>query len=418
MKVKVTNISNHRIMLPDGTDLAPHSSQKVDATYLPDLKRLVAKGLITVAADDLVGESNLTGYRPSFYHVLAKLDEEPAAPEPGVYLIGDALKRFYLNQWIVARPEPGSTAYVESDGSLWMFNGHDWLCLVEGTPLAGPSFPWARAAVAGGWTGVGDNVTTNVDVLDFATEAHAGRFALRSRRYALANFSSSNYGYLLGGSSGAGFLSSVERLTYEGSAYDSMMICPLDLQGGTQSTTHGYTVQGNTNGSPRSCVQRYDFSLGGFIHIGNALTSRLEVFSVASSVQCYTCGGGRSDVERFTFPFDGGTVVASSQIRNAVRIYTGFQSSVHGFVVTSSTVVERFTFPFDAGTTTVVGAGLDRDWRTGAGFNSSTRGYVAGGVGRVSHIDRVTFPFDVGPPVRLSAQLSVGTVYSSTPEIP
>ena len=128
----------------------------------------------------------------------------------------------------------------------------------------------------------------------------------------------------------------------------------------------------------------------------------------------YVCGGYSSifsTIDRFQFPFDGGTASYVGNLSGSRSFLSANNSSTYGYVCGGSSgwgssscfsTVDRFQFPFDSGTASKVGnLSGSRIWLSAN--NSSTYGYVCGGfkggyqiLDVYSTIDRFQFPFDSG----------------------
>ena len=124
----------------------------------------------------------------------------------------------------------------------------------------------------------------------------------------------------------------------------------------------------------------------------------------------YVCGGYSSifsTIDRFQFPFDGGTASYVGNLSGSRSFLSANNSSTYGYVCGGSSgwgssscfsTVDRFQFPFDSGTASKVGnLSGSRIWLSAN--NSSTYGYVCGGQssgGYLTTIDHFQFPFDSG----------------------
>jgi len=125
----------------------------------------------------------------------------------------------------------------------------------------------------------------------------------------------------------------------------------------------------------------------------------------------YVCGGGNylSTIDRFQFPFNSGTASYVGNLSGSRYASSANNSSTHGYVCGGLSnndhiwlsTIDRFQFPFDSGTASYIG-NLSGNKGCSSANNCSTYGYVYGGYSfdngswQFSTIDRFQFPFDSG----------------------
>ena len=225
------------------------------------------------------------------------------------------------------------------------------------------------------------------------------------------------YGYVCGGTSGGTFHSIVDRFTFPFNGLTATHVGNLsssrDSTAACSSSVAGYVCSGYLSGSLQSTIDRFvfPFDSGAAAHVGNLSQSRITGGACSSSTYGYACGGYTnvftselsSAIDRFAFPFTGGTSV---HVGNLVTMEDGCStaSSTHGYVCgiligdTGSSFVERFAFPFSGGVASRVG-NLSGSRRQVGACSSSVYGYACAGYdesSQLSTVDRFAFPFDSG----------------------
>lgn len=259
------------------------------------------------------------------------------------------------------------------------------------------NFNYSNAGYWGGGslTGLSSSLTAVIDGLNFASESIKTLSAtLVVARYTLAGINSSTKGYWLGGTDQAGVVSTeIDGILFSnGTAINPA--ATLDNGGGQRfspggfsSTTTGYAVSGGssvTNGVTFSFATEVTAIMSGVVFS----PVRTSPNTVNSSTKGYLLGGNVGSAE-----IDGVLFSNNTYINPAAALVNGrgncghFNSTAKGYVMagngsgyggTNFLSIEAFTFSTE---TVAVLAAAFSEYRNGigAGVNSTTKGYQAGG---------------------------------------
>ena len=233
-----------------------------------------------------------------------------------------------------------------------------------------------------------------------------------------------NFGYIAGGAFYAAtyMTKNIQRITFPFTSGVANVTAELadyhTSSGGLNSTTYGYVIAGlQTSSTPNSNIEKFAFPFNSGTAnvvgiIGGSSSRRSNPFSFNSSAHGYLSGGfytgtsNYSDIQRFEFPFDSGATIQVGFITSAITVNRGSgascNSSTHGYMMggVSSTSyptinLQRLQFPFDTGIVSVIGD-MNGTTAESAGCNSSLRGYTMGGRYSYSIVKRFSFPFMSG----------------------
>ena len=187
---------------------------------------------------------------------------------------------------------------------------------------------------------------------------------------------------------------------------------------------YGYIIGGkqtdHTN-DPISSIDRllFPFDSGTSKLLGNLSQTQCAMSACNSSSSAYIFGGGvllastpqlNSSIERFIFPFDSGTATHTGNLTGSKGLTSAFNSSTHGYIcggindVSDMSLVERILFPFE-GSASIVG-NVESSVNYSGSCNNSTNAYILCGYRSNDRIQGLTFPFDSG------SMTHIGNVYS------
>ena len=233
------------------------------------------------------------------------------------------------------------------------------------------------------------------------------------------NLRGSAFGYRAGGQPSSGASNVIDKYPYtaDGNATD---VGDLDSgvreTSGSNSLTHGYAMGGDP--PQTSAIQKYSFSVDGNASYVADLLATLRLHSTSMSLtHGYAMGGydtGWSNrIQKFIFASDGNGADVGDMTVSSIR-QAGLSSSTHGYTAggsrpSSSNIIEKFTFSADANATDVGDLTVART--DVAGLNSDTHGYAAGGNpgGGQNIIDK--FPFSADGNATDVGDLVHGTTY-------
>ena len=229
------------------------------------------------------------------------------------------------------------------------------------------------------------------------------------------------YGYVCGGHDGSNYVSTIARLDFSSESITTLTETLSESvlgANGCNSSTYMYVVPSNSDNIFRGSIPvANSFSTFG----GQITRSHADCAACNSSTYGYVMGGdggatGGSSlkaIDRFQFPFTGGTTVQVGSLSFLSSGGNTCNSSTHGYLCCGhssgynyESTIERIQFPFDSGTSTKVGTTTAARLRPGS-FNSSTCGYICGGYYTTgsgtafSIVDKFVFPFDSGTATRV-----------------
>ena len=179
---------------------------------------------------------------------------------------------------------------------------------------------------------------------------------------------------------------------------DSASVEPYKFQG----STSGYSSGGN---SGRNVIDKFPFSSdGNASDVGDLTLSRQGPSGQSSSASGYSSGGStptyQNTIDKFSFS-SGGNASDVGDLISPISVTTGNSSENYGYVSMGwspsypppgvSNVIEKFPFASDANSADVGDAIASR--RGANGQNSSTHGYIAGGVAAAYTADIEKFSF-------------------------
>lgn len=286
--------------------------------------------------------------------------------------------------------------------------------------------------VSGGWTGASSFVMDRHPFRDYNVCTQVGTLtAIAAGRALVAGHSSATHGYCTGGYTAPGATyNHNQKFPFAEPNYN---IVTISLWGGPSVTNGGYGHSGqqsNTSGylsggvlipsiGPPGTVlgttriEKYPFAtdVPSATIPGTLTQGRYYATGHSSATHGYSAGGinpvlsvGTSRIDKFPFATDATVTVVGSLSRN-VALTAGMSSTNYGYLAGggwpgapggSFSLVERFSFITD---TNGVGIGnLNANPRYGgAGYQSQTSGYIAGGQDNSTYYNSITrFPFVSG----------------------
>ena len=223
--------------------------------------------------------------------------------------------------------------------------------------------------------------------------------------------SSSTHGYSVGGNSGPPSWAHdvIDKMAFasEDAATDVGNCSTDGDRAGTHSSTHGYGYGGKAFTPSQTVVNAIDkFSLssdGNASDIGNMTVGRYMIASNSSETHGYACGGSNAipawaptiqdTIDKHSFSSDGNSTDVGDLLQTGSG-YSGASSTTHGYVANLNATIKQIQKHSFSSDGNATDVGDTTDARTSTGGNSSsTYGYVVAGASS-NVIDKYSFSSD------------------------
>lgn len=243
---------------------------------------------------------------------------------------------------------------------------------------------------------IGGANLASIENMDLSADTSAAISAtLPAARNTSGAVNSSVKGYVAGNSLlGGAARNSIAALTFAGESAATLSATISSNRGsvgGVNSTTKGYFTGGDDGTNAVTTIQALTFSSDVLVSLGSGLaTARADMASCSSSTRGITLGGATAasgaslttSIEALTYSGETSASVTGA-LDTAKRLYGGANSTTKGYVFGGLTaggntaVIEDFTFSAD--TSVTISATLATATRSVAAVNGATAAYVAGG---------------------------------------
>jgi hypothetical protein len=218
----------------------------------------------------------------------------------------------------------------------------------------------------------GGPVTLVIDRWSFSSEGNAvdhGDLAVQSGTG--TGQSSETHGYHSGGlvSVGAVYRNQIQKFLFATSGTNNAtdiadLISARAVQGGSSSTTHGYSAGGNTGGvNYNTTIDKFLFATDvNATDVGDCDTSTSGCAGTSSLTNGYISGGSAgpvtSNIRKYSFASDGNSVDGGADLSAGRSSHTGCSSYTFGYVAGGNAsanlnIIEKFSVSTDSNATDV-----------------------------------------------------------------
>lgn len=338
---------------------------------------------------------------------LGAIQNEFAGPYP------ISLSQYYAGGGLVPTDITGTNGAVPSSGTISLSNFYGVTNIIA-------------AGYVGGGIESGGGALSTINRFIFSTEAISTPTAtLSSARRFLSATNSVTRGYFMGGQNSGGTpVAEIDGIDFTSlAAINPAAVLSLSRYGyaGVSSSTTGYAMGGQTSSAVTNEIDGIVFATEAAINPAAVLSfARLNGAGINSSTAGYIAGGGTGltgSLEIDGITFSDNTATNPAATLSATKMGPmGTNSTTKGYIMGGDNnaypPVETSSidsFVFSNSTVAAVSAVLAEARATGAGVNSTTKGYVLGGTGAVSYsteIDGILFSTEAA--INPAAVLPVG----------